>query len=132
MRPSDALKPCSFCGALLLLFAAGFGGCAGQGEGDLCNRQAGNNGNDDCQNGLECDTSVTSTPGFGRCCPGNRALATTTTCKGGTGPIDASPVPPDSSTTQTMQSPPEASAPQPTESGSDEEAAPDAEAGATE
>ena len=129
MRPSDAMKPCFSCGALLLLVVACFGGCAGQGEGGLCNRQAGNNGNDDCQNGLACDTSVISAPGFGRCCPGNRALATTTVCKGGTGTIDASPVPPDSSTTQ---SPPEASAPQQTDSSSDEEAAPAAEAGAAE
>ena len=78
----------------LLLFTALFVGCAGQGEGDLCNRLAGNNGNDDCQNGLVCDTSVTSTQGFGRCCPGDRALAKTAVCKGSSGGIDASPAPP--------------------------------------
>jgi hypothetical protein len=78
----------------LLLLAVSFAGCAGQGEGDLCNRLAGNNGNDDCQNGLECDTTVSSTQGFGRCCPGDRALATTVICKGSSGGIDASPAPP--------------------------------------
>src|ERR1700730_11838529 len=52
--------------------------CAGQGEGELCNTKAGNNGNDDCQGGLVCVTS----PNYvnGRCCPQDRNQARTAVC----------------------------------------------------
>jgi hypothetical protein len=81
-----------------------FSGCQGQGEGEQCNRLAGNNGNDDCQSGLVCDTSVTSTPGFGRCCPTDRTRATTTVCKGTAGGINANPEPPEGGANATMES----------------------------
>jgi hypothetical protein len=77
------------------------GGCQGQGEGEQCNRLAGNNGNDDCQSGLVCNTSVVSTPGFGRCCPTDRTQATTAICKGNVG-FNANPQPPDAGTDGTM------------------------------
>jgi hypothetical protein len=73
-----------------------FGGCSDQGEGERCQTL---NGNDDCQNGLVC---VCATPlncintsyGFvnppyntsDRCCPSERALATTPQCVAGVGP----------------------------------------------
>ena len=71
-------------------------GCAGQGEGELCNHKAGNSGNDDCQSGLTCTTSGPS-PGFGLCCPSNPASAKTEACKGGSGGLDASVAPPSAS-----------------------------------
>jgi hypothetical protein len=92
-RIAAELRVCHVCRVCAVL--ACLGGCAGQGEGELCNRLAGNNGNDDCQSGLVCNTAVTSTPGFGRCCPMDMTHATTAVCKGSTGGIDASPAPPD-------------------------------------
>ena len=83
----------SACVCLCAVLAC-MGGCQGQGEGELCNRLAGNNGNDDCQSGLICNTAVTSTPGFGRCCPNDQTTAKTTICKGSTSGVDASAAPP--------------------------------------
>lgn len=53
-------------------------GCQQQGEGDVCDPRAGNNGNADCQNGLVCTQPsqlAAGTQGY-RCCPGDPALAT--------------------------------------------------------
>ena len=111
-------------------------GCAGQGEGELCNHKAGNSGNDDCNSGLTCTTSGPS-PGFGLCCPSDPASATTEACKGGSGGLDASVAPPSTSKESgpaeagadaTLEAtPPEASAPETAEEDGPAEASePDA------
>ena len=66
--------------------------CSNQGEGGQCNTNDGNNGDDDCSDGLICYPAsqiggVYSTwgnggSGFGFCCPTNRDDATTATCAG--------------------------------------------------
>jgi hypothetical protein len=77
---------------LVIPFAAAlaFGACNGESEGQPCDRNAGNNGNDDCQSPLVC------TPGLARCCPVDRTQATTPECSLNSSTSDASPAPPDS------------------------------------
>jgi hypothetical protein len=92
MRTPAAFSFASFtlaaltAGVVALIAAVG---CSNQGEGDFCDITAGVTGGD-CQDGLEC----VSVPGQGvntdRCCPGDRALATTATCSENTTAIDAS------------------------------------------
>jgi len=79
---------------LVIPFAAAlaFGACNGESEGQPCDRNAGNNGNDDCQSPLVC------TPGLSRCCPVDRTQATTPECSLNSSTSDASPAPPDSTT----------------------------------
>jgi hypothetical protein len=82
--------------AVLLLSAAAaasiVAACSNQGEGEVCDRRAGNNGNDDCQSGLVCVTTLVPA----RCCPPDRSTATTPACALGTPGIgDASSAPPD-------------------------------------
>jgi hypothetical protein len=82
-----------------LAFAA-LSACSGQGEGELCSPNAGNHGNDDCQDGLICVTSPTYL--LGRCCPQDRSQATTTVCSSNSGGLgDANPAPPDASAEET-------------------------------
>ena len=100
-RWSSAPHPLPAVCLCLWLTMTCLGGCQGQGEGEQCNRLAGNNGNDDCQSGLVCNTSVVSTPGFGRCCPSDRTQATTAICKGNVG-FNANPQPPDAGAAGTM------------------------------
>jgi hypothetical protein len=73
--------------------------CSGQGEGQLCSPNAGNQGNDDCQGGLVCVVSPQMYT-LGRCCPQDRSKATTAVCSPNSGGIDASPAPPDASSEQ--------------------------------
>jgi hypothetical protein len=73
-------------------------GCAGQGEGELCNRKAGNGGDDDCQSGLRCSLSVSPSPGFGLCCPSDPALAQAAACKGSSGGVKGDAAPPSATT----------------------------------
>jgi hypothetical protein len=54
------------------------GACSDQGEGEICNHNANNNGNDDCQAGLTCQ-SRQGIPGD-RCCPPDLTQATTAVC----------------------------------------------------
>jgi hypothetical protein len=66
--------------------------CSDEGEGQPCDPRAGNNGNDDCQSGLTCQTENLPSP---RCCPPDRSQATTPECAIPSGGVDASPAPPD-------------------------------------
>jgi hypothetical protein len=69
--------------ALLLLAFVGAAtasvACSNQGEGEFCDP---NNGNNDCQDGLECIAApgVTSAVNRDRCCPIPPAQPTTTAC----------------------------------------------------
>ncbi len=64
--------------------------CGNQGEGGQCNTLDSNGGNDDCSDGMECIVASSasgvwgsygeSVPGFGYCCPTDRAQATTPQC----------------------------------------------------
>jgi len=72
--------------------------CSNQGEGEYCDPNAGNNGNDDCQDGLVCKTA----PGVvgvnaSRCCPLDPSLAKTSACQEMAGSFDASQESPDGS-----------------------------------
>ena len=63
--------------ALLALLA-----CSNQGEGERCDHNASNLGNDDCQNGLTCvqQNALTNGMGYDACCPFDRTQATTAVC----------------------------------------------------
>jgi len=76
---------------VLGLFAA----CNRQGEGQVCDPRAGNNGNDDCQTGLTCQTIPGAT--YATCCPPMLAQATASACGANHTVLDASTAPPDSS-----------------------------------
>lgn len=70
--------------------------CSNNGEGERCQAD---NGNDDCLDGLTCIPKGQLVAPFNsadRCCPFNRAQATTQACKPGTGTIGNNP--PDGST----------------------------------
>jgi len=68
--------------------------CDRQGEGQVCDPRAANNGNDDCQSGLACQTI----PGAANatCCPPNLAQATVAACGANHTLLDANTAPPDS------------------------------------
>jgi hypothetical protein len=94
-------RPILFSLLVVPLLAAGLvvAACSDEGEGQPCNRLAGNNGDDDCQSGLTCQ-DILQVPGP-RCCPPNRSQATTPECAQPAGGVDASPAPPDAKTTDT-------------------------------
>jgi hypothetical protein len=77
---------------LVLPFAAllTFGACNANSEGQPCDPNAGNHGNDDCQAPLVC------TPAIFRCCPVDRTQSTTPECAQSSSTSDASSAPPDS------------------------------------
>jgi len=64
---------------LPLLAAFLFVACQGESEGQPCDTNAGNAGNDDCQPPLVCTTGLANA-NSPRCCPQNRANATTPEC----------------------------------------------------
>ncbi|MGO9836065.1 MAG: hypothetical protein ACLP1X_17825 [Polyangiaceae bacterium] len=69
--------------------------CSNQGEGEICDPDAGNAGNNDCQSGLVCTKStLPGVEGF-RCCPSDLTTAKTAVCSISHGVADASPAPPD-------------------------------------
>ncbi|HEY3817586.1 MAG TPA: hypothetical protein VGL81_10460 [Polyangiaceae bacterium] len=107
-----------FAFLLLPVFAAFlFAACQNQGEGQPCDTNAGNGGNDDCQAPLVCTTGLQNA-NSPRCCPQDRANATTPECSQSSTTIpDASPTPPDSETTEASSS--EAAADAPAESASE-------------
>jgi hypothetical protein len=71
----------------------GLGGCAGQGEGDVCDVNAGNTGDDDCAGGLVCNGSLPGVMGA-RCCPSDPALATSAVCRGNQSDLTMTPTAP--------------------------------------
>lgn len=84
------ILPVVFAATATVFLAA----CQGQGEGALCNQQAGNNGNDDCQSGLTCQSRpATVMNPFGLCCPPN-GPSSSSACSTNTTSIDANPEPP--------------------------------------
>jgi len=62
---------------VLLIGAALVGACNNQGEGQVCDPNANNGGNDDCQSGFTCVQApgVAGTPNPYRCCPSSGATA---------------------------------------------------------
>jgi hypothetical protein len=82
---------------LPLVAAVAFAACSNEGEGQPCDPNAGNSGNDDCQSPLVCTTGLSNADGA-RCCPQNRATATTPECSLSSSTFDASPAPPDTAT----------------------------------
>jgi len=91
MTPRSALP---FACLVALALAVG---CSNQGEGEVCDVNAGNAGNDDCQSGLVCTPGIVPGERSGRCCPAPPLVATTTVCAvNHLAGNDASPaVPPD-------------------------------------
>jgi hypothetical protein len=74
-----------------LLFVA----CQGESEGQPCDTNAGNSGNDDCQPPLICTTGLTNA-NSPRCCPQDRTTATTPECSLSSTTLDGSnPTPPE-------------------------------------
>jgi hypothetical protein len=82
--------------ALPLAAALAFAACSNQGEGQICDRNAGNGGNDDCENGLVCVASPNPNIHGFRCCPASGA-STTVECSQPGQTLDASTAPPDAS-----------------------------------
>jgi hypothetical protein len=69
------------------------GACAGQGEGDVCDINAGNTGDNDCRSGLVCNGSLPGVMGA-RCCPSDPALATSAVCRGNQSDLTTTPTTP--------------------------------------
>jgi hypothetical protein len=78
------------CLVVLGLFAA----CNRQGEGDVCDPRANDNGNSDCTSNLTCQTIGGVLPT--RCCPPDLARATAPACGANHAVLDANTAPPDS------------------------------------
>jgi hypothetical protein len=84
--------------------------CNGEGQGQPCDPNAGNGGNDDCQSPLVCTTNPNPYTTGSRCCPADLSQSTTFECcpaggaagctVAGLGP-DANPAPPDTGTPDT-------------------------------
>jgi hypothetical protein len=107
MRPCHAVFVLSWSFVLVLLVA-----CSNQGQGEFCDKNAPNGGNDDCQSGLTCQVFSE----VGRCCPVDLTQATAAACSAnhpGVG-TDAAPasVAPDGSAPEA--STPEATTPEAT------------------
>jgi hypothetical protein len=103
-----------------------FGACQNEGEGQPCDTNAGNAGSDDCRSPLICTTGLNNAMDP-RCCPQDRANATTPECSLSSATFDgASPAPPDASSVETSS--PESAA---TEAAASEASA-DAPEGAVE
>jgi hypothetical protein len=92
MLPRPALQLTCFAGLVALAIVCA---CSNQGEGEICDPDAGNAGNNDCQSGLVCTKStLPGVEGF-RCCPSDLTTAKTAVCSISHGVADASPAPPD-------------------------------------
>lgn len=77
--------------ASVLAMIAFASACSNNGEGERCQAD---NGNEDCLDGLTCiprGQLVAPYNSADRCCPFNRAQATTQACKQGIGLTDAAP-----------------------------------------
>lgn len=88
----------SFLGLLGIGFIAV--ACSNNGEGERCEINSYNAGNDDCQDGLQC----TQVPGArsALCCPVDRSKSSSAECRGGANVGDAAqPTPVDAGTTPT-------------------------------
>jgi len=68
--------------------------CSNQGEGEICDPDAGNGGNDDCQSGLVCNTGLPGGVGP-RCCPSDLMTAKTAVCSVTHQGVTANPAPPE-------------------------------------
>jgi hypothetical protein len=79
------------CLVVVGLFAA----CNRQGEGEVCDPRANNNGNNDCTSNLTCQLIGGVPPT--RCCPSDLARATAPACGANHAVVDANTAPPDSS-----------------------------------
>ncbi len=97
MKVLRLILPTALISAVALMMS-----CSQQGEGERCDRRAGNNGSDDCASGLVCAdrTNLNGATGIptdsteGRCCPANRATATERICQqtnGGIGSDSGTP-----------------------------------------
>jgi hypothetical protein len=80
----------AFLVSLALLLAVA---CSNQGEGEICDTDAGDAGDDDCQSGLIC-TSLSGVVGA-RCCPSDLNQAKTAVCSISHQAVTANPAPPD-------------------------------------
>ncbi len=75
-------------------------GCSGEAEGERCDVNDDNSGNDDCASGLICYAS-TNLGGVAEanhtdiCCPSDRTQATTSICAQSPTPPGGNPAPPD-------------------------------------
>jgi hypothetical protein len=118
MRPRFASLLLPFVAALLLV---SFGACQNEGEGEPCDTNAGNGGNDDCRSPFVCTVGLNNAMDA-RCCPQDRANATTPECSLSSATFDgANPAPPDASAPDTAS--PEAAS---LEAASPEAASPEA------
>jgi hypothetical protein len=95
---------------LVLPFAAAlvFAACSNQGEGEICDRDASNGGNDDCQSGLVCGPSPNPNIHGFRCCPPAGTAATTVECSQPIQPIEAGTAAPDAASDAPAVAPPAA------------------------
>jgi hypothetical protein len=85
--------------------------CSNQGEGEFCDPNNGNNGSDDCQDGLVCKPA----PGLvgvntSRCCPMEPSLAKTAACAEMAGNFDAGHESPEGSVVSAVDAGPDGEA----------------------
>ena len=75
-----------------------FPGCSNQAEGERCDTNGDNGGNDDCQSGLVCvhANQLNGASDSDRCCPPDRSRATADICKLSTTPVGGDAAPPPS------------------------------------
>lgn len=101
--PSNKKKASFFRSAIVgAALAAGFvvvlptAGCANQPEGERCDQNAANGGNDDCNDGFACTSKTDLGSNSDICCPLDRTTATTAVCAVKHAPVGGNPGPPDS------------------------------------
>jgi hypothetical protein len=80
MRPRSVSATAFSLAFLAIVVLAG--ACNNQGEGDICDINAGNNGDNDCQSGLDCVSApgAMGSPNPYRCCPTDLTQASSAVC----------------------------------------------------
>jgi len=80
MQPRSVSATALSLAVLAILVLAG--ACNNQGEGDVCDINAGNSGDDDCQSGLDCVSApgAMGSPNPYRCCPTDLSQTTAAVC----------------------------------------------------
>jgi hypothetical protein len=94
--------------ATVFAFAVGtlaVAACSNQGEGERCDQNASNGGNDDCQDGLQCTSHSILGTNSDICCPPDRTQATTAACAIKNTPITEAGIPGEGGTTPDSSTP---------------------------
>lgn len=94
--PLSVVARSAVLSAVLAVGLATVAACANQPEGERCDQNAANGGNDDCKDGLACTSKTDLGTNSDICCPLDRTTATTAVCAVKHAPVGGNPGPPDS------------------------------------